>query len=221
MEVIGLLCKQIKIKMRYLTILFLFAVFTASAQTITFDTLYFQQEEDKLFQITETRFEDGSYSVTKVATTTEDVLRFYSGDIERLGNQLAASARQTVTIPQYVVASIRRQNILNEAIGVRPIIDIQSKYENVFLDTVSTTIWQLTVNKGTPQDVVFGKTATGQLTFKIGEDAIKPAILLGQIMRFNSYPATGQALFLFQLSQNVWQDIDGNYILRKVNPQRR
>jgi len=206
--------------MRYLTFFFVFAACAAYSQTVTFDTLYFQQEDNKLFQVTETRFEDGSYSVTKVATTTDNVLRFYSGEMERLGNQLAASARETVTIPQYVAASIRRQNILNQAIGVRPITDIQLKYENAFLDTVSSTVWQLIVNKGTPQTVVFGKTATEQLTYKIGNAAVKPVILLGQIMRLNNYPETGQALFLFQLQQNIWQDIDGNYILRKVNLQR-
>lgn len=206
--------------MRYL-IPFLFLGTTATAQTITFDTLYFERVNGLMFQVTRTEFDNGSYSQTRYLADSLGILRVYTQEIENDAAKLAEAARQTVRIPQFVAQSIRRQQVLNDAIGVRPIADIQARYEGQFLETATTTVWQLTVNKGTPQDVVFGKTATGQLTFKIGEDAIKPAILLGQIMRFNSYPATGQALFLFQLSQNVWQDIDGNYLLRKVNPQRR
>jgi hypothetical protein len=201
--------------MKY-SIIFLFFASTATAQTVTFDTLYFERVNGQLYQITRTEFDNGSYSQTRYAADSLGVLRVYADEIEREGNALAESARSAVRLPQFVVESIRRQNILNSAIGVRPIIEIQTRHESLFLETSTSTVWQLN-----EQTVTFGKTGTGQLTYKVGSDAVKPAILLGQVMRLNNYPATGQTVVLFQLRPNVWQDIDGAYFLRRVNAQRR
>jgi hypothetical protein len=217
---IGLLCKQIKNEMRYL-IPFLFLATTATAQTITFDTLYFERVDGQLFQITRTEFENGSYSQTRYAADSAEVLKLYANEIEREAAKLAEAARQTVTIPAFSAQSIRRNNILNTQIGARPIIDIQNRYEGQFLETASNTVWQLRSPDNSVQEVVFSKTATGQLIYKVGEEPNKPAILFGQIMRLNNYPQSGQTLFLFQLRDRVWQDIDGEYLLRLVNPQRR
>ena len=206
--------------MRYL-IPFLFLATTATAQTITFDTLYFERVNGQLFQITRTEFDNGSYSQTRYAADSAAVLRVYADEIEREAAKLAEAARQTVTIPAFSAQSIRRNNILNTQIGARPIIDIQNRYEGQFLETASNTVWQLRSPDNSVQEVTFRKTATGQLIYKVGEDANKPAILFGQIMRLNNYPAAGQALFLFQLRDRVWQDIDGEYLLRLINPQRR
>ena len=206
--------------MRYL-IPFLFLATTATAQTITFDTLYFERVNGHLFQITRTEFDNGSYSQTRYAADSAAVLRVYADEIEREAAKLAEAARQTVTIPAFSAQSIRRNNILNTQIGARPIIDIQNRYEGQFLETASNTVWQLRSPDNSVQEVTFSKTATGQLIYKAGEDANKPAILFGQIMRLNNYPSTGQTLFLFQLRDRVWQDIDGEYLLRLINPQRR
>jgi hypothetical protein len=174
-----------------------------------------------LFQVTRTEFDNGSYSQTRYAADSAAVLRLYADEIEREAAKLAEAARQTVTIPAFSAQSIRRNNILNTQIGARPIIDIQNRYEGQFLETASNTVWQLRSPDNSVQEVVFSKTATGQLIYKAGEDANKPAILFGQIMRLNNYPQSGQTSFLFQLRDRVWQDIDGEYLLRLINPQRR
>jgi hypothetical protein len=196
--------------------LFALACINATAQTVTFDTLYFERVNGQLYQITRTEFDNGSYSQTRYAADSLGVLRVYADEIEREGNALAESARAAVKLPQYVNESIRRQNILNTSLGVRPIIDIQQRHEAQFLQTATSTVWQLG-----NQTVTFGKTGTGQLTFKVGSDAAKPAILLGQVIRLNNFPATGQSVVLFQLRPNVWQDIDDVYQLRRVNLQAR
>jgi hypothetical protein len=201
--------------MRYL-IPFLFLATTATAQTITFDTLYFERVNGLMFQVTRTEFDQTRYAADSAA-----VLRVYADEIEREAAKLAEAARQTVTIPAFSAQSIRRNNILNTQIGARPIIDIQNRYEGQFLETASNTVWQLRSPDNSVDEVVFSKTATGQLIYKVGEEPNKPAILFGQIMRLNNYPQSGQTLFLFQLRDRVWQDIDGEYLLRLVNPQRR
>ena len=201
--------------MKYI-IIFLFFATTATAQTVTFDTLYFERVNGQLYQITRTEFDNGSYSQTRYAADSLGVLRVYADEIEREGNALAESARAAIRLPKFVNESIRRNNILNSAIGVRPIIEIQTRYESQFLQTATTTVWQLG-----EQTVTFAKTGTGQLTYKVGSDAVKPAILLGQVMRLNNFPETGQTTVLFQLRPNVWQDIDGVYQLRRVNAQKR
>ena len=206
--------------MKY-SIIFLFFATTATAQTITFDTLYFERVNGQLFQITRTEFDNGSYSQTRYAADSAEVLKLYANEIEREAAKLAEAARQTVTIPAFSAQSIRRNNILNTQIGARPIIEIQSRYEGQFLETASNTVWQLRSPDNTVEQVTFSKTATGQLIYKVGETPNKPAILFGQIMRLNNYPQSGQTLFLFQLRDRVWQDIDGEYLLRLVNPQRR
>ena len=212
--------------MRYLIpivlgFLFALACISATAQTITFDTLYFERVDGQLFQITRTEFDNGSYSQTRYAADSAAVLKLYANEIEREAAKLAEAARQTVTIPAFSAQSIRRNNILNTQIGARPIIEIQSRYEGQFLETASNTVWQLRSPDNSVEEVVFSKTATGQLIYKVGEEPNKPAILFGQIMRLNNYPQSGQTLFLFQLRDRVWQDIDGEYLLRLVNPQRR
>jgi hypothetical protein len=206
--------------MKYSIILLFFAS-TATAQTVTFDTLYFERVNGQLYQITRTEFDNGSYSQTRYAADSLGVLRVYADEIEREAAKLAEAARQTVTIPAFAAQSIRRNNILNGQIGVRPIIDIQNRYEGQFLETASSTVWQLSAPGKEAETVTFSKTNTGQLLYKVGSDASKPVIVFGQILRLNNYPATGQVLFLFQLRDRVWQDIDGNYLLRLVNPQRR
>jgi hypothetical protein len=197
-------------------IFLLLAATTATAQTITFDTLYYQQVGDKLFQIAITEYDDGSRTEYRSATTKEQVLQVYARQIETDGINIANAGKDYLQATLVMNTAVRLNNILNASLGVRPIMEIQAKYESPFLETATTTVWQIN-----GQAVTFAKTQTGQLTYKVGSDNAKVVVLIGQLLRLNNYPTQGQNQILFQVRQNIWQDIAGNFTLRRVNLQGR
>jgi hypothetical protein len=197
-------------------IILLLAATTATAQTITFDTLYYQQVGDKLFQIAITEYDDGSRTEYRSATTKEQVLQVYARQIETDGINIANAGKDYLQATLVMNTAVRLNNILNASLSVRPIMEIQAKYESPFLDTATTTVWQIN-----GQAVTFAKTQTGQLTYKVGSDNAKVVVLIGQLLRLNNYPTQGQNQILFQVRPNIWQDISGNFTLRRVNLQGR
>jgi hypothetical protein len=197
-------------------IFLLLAATTATAQTITFDTLYYQQVGDKLFQIAITEYDDGSRTEYRSATTKEQVLQVYARQIETDGINIANAGKDYLQATLVMNTAVRLNNILNASLSVRPIMEIQAKYESPFLDTATTTVWQIN-----GQAVTFAKTQTGQLTYKVGSDNAKVVVLIGQLLRLNNYPTQGQNQILFQVRPNIWQDIAGNFTLRRVNLQGR
>jgi hypothetical protein len=197
-------------------IFLLLAATTATAQTITFDTLYYQQVGDKLFQIAITEYDDGSRTEYRSATTKEQVLQVYARQIETDGINIANAGKDYLQATLVMNTAVRLNNILNASLSVRPIMEIQAKYESPFLETATTTVWQIN-----GQAVTFAKTQTGPLTYKVGSDNAKVVVLIGQLLRLNNYPTQGQNQILFQVRPNIWQDIAGNFTLRRVNLQGR
>lgn len=203
-----------------LTILFIATALAATSQTVTFDTVYFQTVNGILYQISRVEYDDGSYNENKASTTKEQVLDIYAGQIETDAANIATAGRLYLNTAKFFNNALRTHNTLNTALQVAPLRALQIKYEEPFIDTATTTVWQLQTEQSTTA-VTFSKSGTGQLLIKVGSDANRVVVLAGQLLRIQNYPATGQLTYLLQVRPNVWQDIAGEVVLRRVNLARQ
>ena len=211
--------------MRYLIpilfgFLFAIACINATAQTVTFDTLYFERVNGQLYQITRTEFDNGSYSQTRYAADSLGVLRVYADEIEREAAKLAEAARVALSTQVVFNKSVRLNNSLNTSLQVSPLRELQLKYESPFVNTASTTVWRLNTNERIA-DVTFTKNATGFLIAKVGADANRTVVLAGQVMRFNNYPTQGAVTFFYKIRDGLWRTLDGNIDIRLVQAVER
>ncbi len=194
---------------------------TSYAQTVVQDTIYFETVNDVLYQVSRVQYDNGSYSESRIVTTKENVLREYSQAIENDAAKYANAGRIYLTSKSFVRQAIKIEKMLEDALGLSPFDLLQSNYESMFLETASSTVWQV-VDNGTTKEATFSKNPnTNQLRIKVGTDSFRPVIILGQTIVVRSYPATGQDLVLFMINNRVFKDVDDNVTLRRINPERR
>lgn len=205
---------------KLISLLLLGFAFQAAAQTVTFDTVYFQTVNGILYQISRVEYDDGSYNENKSSTTSEQVLNIYAGQIETDAANIATAGRLYLSTAKFFNNALRTHNTLNTALQVAPLRALQLKYEEPFIETATTTVWQLQTEQSTTA-VTFNKSGTGQLLIKVGSDANRVVVLAGQLLRIQNYPATGKLTYLLQVRPNVWQDISGEVVLRRVNLTRQ
>lgn len=200
-------------------LLLVFAV-EVTAQTVTFDTVYFETVNGILYQISRVEYDDGSYNESKSSTTKEQVLDIYAGQIETDAANIATAGRLYLNTAKFFNNALRTHNTLNTALQIAPLRALQLKYEEPFTTSVTSTTWQLQTEQST-QTATFTKSGTGQLVVKFGSDANRVVVLAGQLLRIQNYPASGQLTYLLQVRPNVWQDIAGEVVLRRVNLANR
>jgi hypothetical protein len=198
----------------------LLAACAATAQEITFDTVYFEQSGEVLYRVTRIEYDNGSYYQSKEAATKEQVLSIYAGVIEGDMANLAEAARRVQGTGVLFSKAVRLNNSLNTSLQVSPLRELQLKYESPFLNTASSTVWRLNTNNG-GADVTFTKNAAGFLIAKVGTDANRTAILAGQVMRLNNYPTQGAVTFFYQIRDGLWRTIDGDVEIRLVRTAER
>ena len=104
---------------------------------------------------------------------------------------------------------IREGAAAKTLLGASPMDTLQARRITPFL----APGW--TVKNGTVTAIIFSVTAQGQFRYKLGTDAIKNAVLLGDIIRLRNYAATAEDVDLYIGDNGNYTDILKRYVLRK------
>jgi len=206
---------------QFIIIAFTLSTFiTSYAQTVIQDTVYFETVDDVLYQVSRVQYNNGSYSESRIVTVKENVLREYSQAIENDAAKYANAGRIYITVKSFVRQAIKIEKMLGESLGLSPLTLLQATYEPIFLETASSTVWQV-VDNGTTKEATFSKNPnTNQLRVKIGTDPFRQVIVLGQSIIVRNYPVVNEDLILFMINNRVFKSIDDNITLRNANVKK-
>lgn len=184
-----------------ITFTFLICAFAMNAQTVTFDTTYFTTVNGTLFATERTELEDGSYTERRYTTDTTRILNTTNRNTLNQTTQFANIARQWQDIRRITSQEIRRGDAIRAQIGINPRSTLIDGYAAEFFDSVAT--WQIIKPGSAATPTTFSLNANGDVRFTDGTN--RTAFVLGELIRINNWPASGDVTILYKASPRLWQ----------------
>ena len=183
---------------------------SASAQVVTLDSLWQENENGKFYEVRRVEYSTGTYSQNRALIG--DTLSVFNGYLNT-----------------FVIEGVR---MANDAVGVsqfdKNISEMNNRNTDVFLitgrdifDTLTATYalplliqgWTITVDTA-QVDVEFSVNANGQLRYQITGFPTRNAIVISNTMRLRNFAATGKPLDIYKRPGGNWFSIDNRVKLK-------
>lgn len=188
----------------------LFVAFQASAQVTEKDSSYMELIGGVYFTTRDVVYPSGDMITTKTRIgTLADAVNLNVSKYAAQAAQMAENARAVSTYKARITEIIREGAAAKTLLRASPMDTLQARRITPFL----APGW--TVKNGTVTAIIFSVTAQGQFRYKLGTDAIKNAVLLGDIIRLRNYAATAEDVDLYIGDNGNYTDILKRYVLRK------
>lgn len=191
----------------------------AAQRAITKDSTWVTNSAGAFFENHEVLYSNGeSTRTTTLLGDTAQVVSKYIDDLSRRTDAMANDVQITSDFARQVKEIVRQDAPIATLLGISPLKRMLAPVDTALVDST----YRIRIGNAT-KNFKFSLTAQGVLRYKVDTFPTRTANYLGRVIRLNNWLESGDALDLYQFSNNRWynQIRSVQLFLQSVGPQNR